>query len=53
MKAGLWRGDKTMLKFLFGNLHSLEKNPKAAGSDPSKMNCHRWIMYVSLAADKE
>lgn len=41
------------LKFLFGNLHSLEKNPKPANSDKSKMNVHRWMMYVSLAADKE
>jgi hypothetical protein len=53
MKAGLWRGDKITLKFLFGNLHQMEKNPKPAGSDPSKMNTHRWMMYVSLAADKE
>ena len=53
VKAGLWRGNKVALKFLFGNLHSLEKNPKPANSDKSKVNCHRWMIYVSLAADKE
>ncbi len=53
MKAGLWRGDKITLKFMFGNLHKIEKNPKPANSDPSKINMHRWMMYVSLAADKE
>ena len=53
VKAGLWRGDKLTLKFLFGNLHSLEKNPKPANSDKSKMNVHRWMMHVSLAADKD
>jgi transcription initiation factor IIF auxiliary subunit len=49
----MWRGDKLTLKFLFGNLHSLEKNPKPAGSDKSKINVHKWMMYVSLACDKE
>ena len=49
MKAGLWRGDKVMLKLLFGNLHSIEKNPKPANSDKSKVNMHRWMMYVALA----
>lgn len=53
VKAGLWRGNKVSLKFLFGNLHSLEKNPKPSVSDPSKQNVHRWMMYVSLAVDKE
>ena len=53
VKAGLWRGDKITLKFLFGNLHSLEKNPKPSGSDPSKVNMHRWMMFLSLAAYKE
>ena len=53
MKAGLWRGDKISIKFLFGNLHSMEKNPKPSVSDPSKQNVHRWMMYISLAADKE
>ena len=31
----------------------MEKNPKPSQSDASKTNVHRWMMYVSLAADKE
>lgn len=54
IKAGFWRGDKVTLKFLFGNIHSMEKNPKPAVSDPSKQNIHRWMMYVNIAqVDKE
>jgi transcription initiation factor IIF auxiliary subunit len=41
------------IMFEFGNLHSLEKNPKPANSDASKVNMHRWMMFISLGADKE
>ena len=53
IKAGFWRGDKVMIKFLFGNLHQLQEAPKLSVSDPSKTNKHRWTAYVALATDKD
>ena len=48
IKAGVWRGDKVALKFLFGNLHSMVENPKKAKSDSKQTNSHRWIMFIAL-----
>ena len=53
MKAGLWRGNKVAVKFVFGNLHSLVKDPKPANSNSKMINKHRWVMYVASAGDKE
>lgn len=41
------------IKFVFGNLHELVKNPKPSQSNSKTVNSHRWVMFVSLAADKE
>ena len=48
MAAGEWSEIKKLLRFAFGNTHEDVVNPKAAKSDPSKRNVHRWCMFMSL-----
>ena len=52
-KAGLWRGSKMVLRFQFGNLHSLVEKPKNSRSNPTVKNSHRWVMYVAFTLNRE
>ena len=45
---GLWTGNKTFLRFCFGNTHEDVANPKPSRSDPKMKNSHRWAMFMSL-----
>ena len=46
--AGLWTGNKTLLRFCFGNTHEDVQNPKQSRSKPGTKNTHRWCMFMSL-----
>jgi hypothetical protein len=48
LKAGTWRGNKTSIKFAFGNTHSDVPNAKKGNPKAEHKNNHRWTMFLSI-----
>ena len=45
---GKLRGGCTMISFFIGNTYEEVSNPKPSRSDPTKLNKHRWTMFVCM-----